>query len=89
MDTEIQDSKVRIIKLELGPFGTNTYIVICQDTGESLVIDVPGETEKILSRLKNTNPKYIVITHGHIDHISALVELKEKLSIIFIIISYP
>ncbi|MFC1845919.1 MBL fold metallo-hydrolase [Chloroflexota bacterium] len=81
MENEIRDGKVRISKLELGPFGTNTYIVICQDTGESLVVDVPGETDKILSCLQGTVPKYIVITHGHIDHISALVELKDKLGI--------
>ena len=81
MENVVQEGKVKIIRLELGPFGTNTYIVVCRDTGESLIVDVPGEVDKILGRLEGTVPKYIVITHGHIDHISALVELKDELGV--------
>ncbi len=81
MDDIVQDRKISIGKLELGPFSTNTYIVVCRDTGESLIVDVPGEINKILERLKNTIPKYIVITHSHIDHIAGLMELKEDINV--------
>ena len=83
MKTEnvVQDNAVRIIKMELGPFGTNAYIVICQATGDSVVVDVPGEADEILRQLANTNPKYILITHNHFDHIMALDELKAKLEV--------
>jgi glyoxylase-like metal-dependent hydrolase (beta-lactamase superfamily II) len=77
----IEDDKVRIIKLELKPFGTNAYILVCKDTSESLIVDVPGETNKILSHLEGTDPKYIVVTHSHIDHIAALQELINNLSV--------
>jgi glyoxylase-like metal-dependent hydrolase (beta-lactamase superfamily II) len=77
----VQDSDVRIIKMELGPWGTNAYIVVCQSTGDSLLVDAPGDADKILKQLAGTNPKYIVLTHTHIDHIGALQEIKAKLKI--------
>jgi hydroxyacylglutathione hydrolase len=83
METEnvAQDSAVRIARLELAPFGTNAYIVVCQVTGESILVDAPGEADKVLSQLAGTKPKYIVITHSHIDHIGALGELAARLKI--------
>ncbi len=75
------DSNVRITRLELGPFGTNAYIVVCQTTGDSILVDAPGEADAVLSQLAGTKPKYIVITHSHIDHIGALEELRAKLKI--------
>ncbi len=77
----VQDSAVKITRMELGPWGTNAYIVVCQVTGESLVVDAPGEADKILKQLTGTRPKYIVLTHNHIDHIGSLEELKARLKI--------
>ena len=76
-----QDDVIRIIRLELGPFGTNAYILICQVTGDSMIVDAPGEPGRIMGKLNVTNPKYIVLTHSHIDHIGALDELKARLKI--------
>jgi glyoxylase-like metal-dependent hydrolase (beta-lactamase superfamily II) len=45
------------------------------------MVDAPGEADAVLSQLAGTKPKYIVITHSHIDHIGALEELKSKLKI--------
>jgi glyoxylase-like metal-dependent hydrolase (beta-lactamase superfamily II) len=81
MKNMVQDSDVKIIRMELGPWGTNAYIVVCQATNESLLVDAPGEADKILKQLAGTRPKYIVLTHNHIDHIGALEELKTRLKI--------
>jgi glyoxylase-like metal-dependent hydrolase (beta-lactamase superfamily II) len=81
MKNMIQDSDVKIIRMELGPWGTNAYMVVCQATNESLLVDAPGEADKILKQLAGTRPKYIVLTHNHIDHIGALEELKARLKI--------
>jgi len=81
MENMVQDSDVRITRLELAPFGTNAYIVVCQATGDSILVDAPGEADKILSQLAGTKPKYIVITHSHIDHVGALGELRARLKI--------
>jgi glyoxylase-like metal-dependent hydrolase (beta-lactamase superfamily II) len=76
-----QDSTIEITRLELGPFGTNAYVIICQATGDSILVDVPAEPGRILRQLDGTNPKYILITHSHIDHIGALDELRSELKI--------
>lgn len=81
MATIVQDTDARITRLELGPFGTNAYIVVCQATSDSLLVDAPGEADEILKQLSTTRPRYIVLTHSHLDHIGALAELKSRLKI--------
>ena len=77
----VKDDGIHIEKLELGPFGTNAYILSCRQTGISVLVDAPTEASKILKQLKGTNPKYILMTHHHMDHTGALSELKSTLNI--------
>ena len=81
MKVMVDDEAIEVIRMELGPWGTNAYIVVCHATDECMVVDAPGEADKVLSQLMGTKPKYIVITHSHVDHIGALEELKAKLKI--------
>ncbi|MFC2019129.1 MBL fold metallo-hydrolase [Chloroflexota bacterium] len=76
-----KDDDVRIEKLELGPYGTNAYVVVDPGTGDSLLIDAPAEASVILESLKDTKPKYILLTHNHFDHTGALAEVRSKLGI--------
>ena len=81
MATVAKNDSIRIERYELGPFGTNSYIMTCLKTGDSVVIDAPGDAHKILAQLKQTNPKYILMTHNHMDHTGALAELKSALNV--------
>jgi len=81
MKIMVEDRDVRIIRMELGPWGTNAYIVVCWATGDSILVDAPGDADKVLKQLAGTKPKYIVLTHTHIDHIGALEELKARLKV--------
>jgi hydroxyacylglutathione hydrolase len=81
MATVVKTEKIRIDRLVLGPFATNAYIVICRETRESLVVDAPGQLEAIVAALGHTHPKRIVITHGHMDHIPAVVDLQKALNV--------
>jgi len=76
-----KDDDIQIERLELGPFGTNAYVVICQKTRDSMVVDTPAEASAIMDRLKGTNPKYILLTHNHMDHLGALAELHSRLKV--------
>jgi len=76
-----EDDAIQIERLELGTFGTNAYIVICQETRDSVLIDAPAEVNIIMDRLKSTNPRYILLTHNHMDHIGALAELRTRLKV--------
>ena len=53
----VKDDDIQIERLELGPFVTNTYIIICQKTRDSVLIDAPADASTIMDKLKGTNPK--------------------------------
>lgn len=74
-----QDKSLQLEKLVLGPYGNNTYFITCRKTRESALIDAPAEPAAILKQLESSKPKYILLTHSHIDHIGALAEVHARL----------
>jgi len=72
---------VLIERLELGPYGTNAYILKCKKTNQSVLIDAPGGFERIQETLGNTHLNYILMTHSHFDHTGALSRLKSSLDV--------
>ena len=65
-------------RLSVGSFENICYILTCPRTRESVIIDPAAEPEKILRAVKGTQVKYILITHGHMDHIGALEEVQDE-----------
>jgi len=59
---------------------TNCYVVMDEETKETMVIDPGGECDKIIEMIDilEGELKYIYLTHCHGDHIGAAPELKEK-----------
>jgi hydroxyacylglutathione hydrolase len=76
-----EDNMLRIEQLTLGPYETNAYILVCQRTKESLVVDAPAEASTIISRLDATVPKYIFLTHDHYDHTGVMTSLRSRLKV--------
>lgn len=77
-----RDSNIRVEKLEIaGVAVSNAYMLVCQQTADSVLIDAPGEATKIMEQLRGTNLKYILLTHNHFDHIGALAELRSALKV--------
>jgi glyoxylase-like metal-dependent hydrolase (beta-lactamase superfamily II) len=71
-----------IIKaLVVGPLASNCYIVASEDR-EGIIIDPGADATEIMKEVikLKLEIKYIVLTHGHIDHIGALKEIKEATS---------
>jgi len=66
-----------IERLVVGPLATNCYIL--KSGVESAVIDPGGDAEMILAKADELGGtvKYVVDTHGHIDHIAANREIVE------------
>ena len=62
-----------IERLVVGMLQSNCYLVGCEETKEGIIIDPGGDGPLILDRVKELGLtiKYIVNTHGHIDHIAA------------------
>ncbi len=66
-------------KLVVGPLATNCYIVGSESNKEGMIIDPGAEAEVILRNVKDVGLEIrsMALTHGHIDHIGALKEVKE------------
>ena len=73
----------RIHTLVVGPFAVNCYLLWNEETSAGVVIDPGAEAESINGAIEDIgmNPKAILLTHGHGDHIAAVAELKETYSI--------
>lgn len=61
--------QIKIQTIPQGPLGTNCYLLTDVKSGESAVID-PGGCDGVLEEfLSKLTVKYILLTHGHFDHI--------------------
>ena len=65
--------------LPVGPFEANCYVVGSEKTGEGMLIDPGDEADEILGNVagQKLHIGLIVLTHGHIDHIGAVKEVKD------------
>jgi hydroxyacylglutathione hydrolase len=68
---------LKIDIIEVGDFITNCYLV--HDNGRGVVIDPGDDSGRILDLINKTKVKIekIILTHGHIDHIRAVPEIKQ------------
>ena len=64
------DEALTVIKVgPLGPFANNGYVIIDPESGESLIVDMPHEGEKLLQAAQGTHVTRVVLTHAHPDHL--------------------
>ncbi len=65
--------------LVVEPFQSNCYIVGSESTKEGMVIDPGAGAKEIVGNANQLglDIKLIVLTHGHVDHIGAIKEVKE------------
>lgn len=74
---------MRIKVLIVNDLQTNCYILEDEDTKEAVILDPGGEADYIIDEIEknNFNLKAILLTHGHFDHIEAVLAIKEKYNI--------
>ena len=77
------------VKVEIvgGMMMQNCYFAIEEDTNNAIIIDPGADADKLINIIEKEklNLKYIVLTHGHFDHIGACKEIKEKYNIPIVI----
>lgn len=70
-------------RLVLGPIQTNVYVVSNRKTSEAVIIDPgakPGEIIKCIKKY-HFEPKAILLTHGHFDHLLAVNDIAHEYNI--------
>ncbi len=67
----------------VGSLETNCYLIYCEETLECAVMDPGAEPEKIFLAIneKKLKPVVLINTHGHVDHIGANKDVKERYEI--------
>lgn len=65
----------------VGPWQTNSYVLICPTTRQSVIVDPAAEAQTLLEMLGDSQPSAILVTHAHIDHIGALDEMRAELKV--------
>lgn len=70
-------------RMEVGSFAANCYLIACDETREAIVIDPGAEAKHILKMIEDANVKvkYIINTHGHVDHVGANEEVRAALGV--------
>lgn len=64
-----------------GPVQANNYLVVDEVSKEAILIDCSDYVEEIINYVKKNNlkVKYILLTHGHFDHVLGINRMNEVL----------
>lgn len=70
---------MRIRKFIVGYMGTNCYFLTGKDESKCVIVDPGANPQLLLDKLKENGQtlSYIILTHGHFDHLLALQELRD------------
>lgn len=74
---------MKIKRIPAGIYGANCYILYDENTRVGCVIDPGGDADVLIKEINNSKiePKFILLTHGHIDHVGGVEELKKNYNI--------
>lgn len=74
---------MKVVRIPAGIYAANCYLVYAEDNKEGIIIDPGGDSDDIIAQMKNLglNIKYIILTHGHGDHIGGVREIKDYINI--------
>lgn len=69
-----------IKRIPAGVYAANCFILVDEDTKEAAIVDPGGDAEDLIEAIikAEAKVKYILLTHGHMDHTGAVLQLKEK-----------
>ncbi len=72
---------MNLVHHALGSFGTNVYVLADDETSEAMIVDPGADCDRLAEDMEQAGLtlKYIVVTHGHGDHVGAVATVKNRL----------
>lgn len=74
---------MKIKRIPAGIYGANCYILFDEDTRVGCVIDPGGDEDILIKEIDKTDIeiKFILLTHGHTDHVEAVNAIKREYNV--------
>lgn len=69
---------MKILSRTVGPFQANCYLVVDQTTGSAVLVDPGADGAELVEMVREAGVRLeeIWLTHGHIDHIGGVAEVR-------------
>lgn len=69
---------MKVISEKFGSMDNNCSLIIDEKTNQSALVDCNEFSQKMIDMIGDTDLKYILLTHGHFDHIIGARDTKAK-----------
>ncbi len=74
--THFEDDEKVLLKLVVGSFDNNSYLLACRQTGAAVLIDAADEADLLVESASEFDLRMVLTTHGHHDHVQAVPEVR-------------
>ena len=73
----VEDARLRIDKMVVGPYDNNVYIVRDKASGDAVLLDAANEHEFLIPVARAAGVRRVLTTHGHWDHVQAVTAARD------------
>ena len=71
------NADVEVHRVVVGGYDNNVFVIRCRQTGDAVLIDAANEHELLLELCQRLGVRRVLETHGHLDHIGAVAQIRD------------